>query len=166
MASSTGSTIVAKANATSAVWTYFGFEADEKGKARIVSEAICRLCNARVKARGSNTSNLFSHLKVHHPLKHAEAQKARKERGSRFRSSAIPPGQPSIADALQKSAKYERSSKKWKELTDSVTLCLAKDMMPIYSVEKEGFREMLRKFDAQYDLPGRKYFSQIAIPAL
>ena len=100
---------------------------------------------------------------MHHPLKHAEAQKARKERGSRFRSSAIPPGQPSIADALQKSAKYERSSKKWKELTDSVTLCLAKDMMPIYSVEKEGFREMLRKFDAQYDLPGHKYFSQIAI---
>ena len=70
------------------------------------------------------------------------------------------------SDALQKSAKYERSSKKWKELTDSVTLCLAKDMIPIYSVEKEGFREMLRKFEAQYDLPGRKYFSQIAIPAL
>lgn len=39
-------------------------------------------------------------------------------------------------------------------------------MMPLYSVEKPGLRKMLQVFDPQYDLPGRKYFSQTAIPLL
>lgn len=166
MARRGASTLVAKPNAKSPAWAYFGFEADEQGKAQSDSDAICRLCSEPVKAGGGNTTNLISHLKVHHPLKHAEVRKAIKDRGSSSHSSAATPGQPTITDALQRSVKYARSSKKWKELTDAVTMCIAKDMMPIYSVEKDGFREMLRKFDAQYDLPGRKYFSQTGIPAL
>ena len=51
-------------------------------------------------------------------------------------------------------------------MTDSVTFCLAKDMMPFYSIEKEGFRKLLYNFDPQYELPSRKYFSKIAIPNL
>ena len=159
--------LVAKANAKSPAWTYFGFQADEQGKATSDSAIICRLCNQPVKSGGGgSTSNLISHLRIKHPLKHAEVRKAIKDRCSSSHSSAATSEQPTIADALQRSVKYARSSKKWKELTDAVTLCIAKDMMPIYSVEKDGFQDMLRKFDAQYDLPGRKYFSQIAIPAL
>ena len=67
---------------------------------------------------------------------------------------------------FKKGRKHERGSKKWKELTDAVTFCLVKDMMPIYSVEKEGLRTMLRTFNSQYDLPGCKYFTNTAIPAL
>ena len=39
-------------------------------------------------------------------------------------------------------------------------------MMPIYSVQKEGFRQLLYSFDPRYELPDRKYFSNIAIPKL
>ena len=39
-------------------------------------------------------------------------------------------------------------------------------MMPIYSVEKEGFKKLLHSFDSQYELPSRKYFSKTAIPKL
>ena len=44
--------------------------------------------------------------------------------------------------------------------------CLAKDLMPIYSVEKDGFCQLLQSFDPQYELPSHKYFSIPAIPKL
>ena len=59
---------------------------------------------------------------------------------------------------------YVRNSKKWEKLTGAVTSCLAKDIMPIYSVEKPGFQQLLKEFDPQYVLPLRKYFSDTAIP--
>ena len=39
-------------------------------------------------------------------------------------------------------------------------------MMPIYTVEKSGFQQLLKDFDPKYQLPSRKYFSQQAIPKL
>ena len=39
-------------------------------------------------------------------------------------------------------------------------------MMPVCSVEKPGFCQMLTQFDNRYELPSRKYFSQVALPAL
>ena len=45
--------------------------------------------------------------------------------------------------------KYDRSSKKWKHLTGSVTYCLVKDMLPLYTVEKE----LMKASDVQYYLP-------------
>ncbi len=50
--------------------------------------------------------------------------------------------------------------------SDSVTKCLAKDMMPIYTVEKSAFQQLLKDFDPKYQFPSRKYFSQQAIPKL
>ena len=69
--------LVAKPKSTSPVWTYFGFEADEDGKAKSDEVAIWK---------GSNTSNLFSHLRVHHPLKFAEVQQAQKQKANTERS--------------------------------------------------------------------------------
>lgn len=67
---------------------------------------------------------------------------------------------------MSKSKLYERNGKKWQVLTDSITTCLCKDMVPIYTVEKDGFRNMLKKFDSQYEIPSRKYFSGTAIPKM
>ena len=41
-----------------------------------------------------------------------------------------------------------------------------KDMLPISIVEKQGFKQMLESFDPRYQLPSRKHFSKITIPAL
>ena len=50
-------------------------------------------------------------------------------------------GQIAIDVAMSKGEKYPQSSKRWQQLTDSVTHCLAKDMMPVYSVDNLGFVE-------------------------
>ena len=49
---------------------------------------------------------------------------------------------------------------------DSVTYCIAKDMLPIRIVEKEGFKTLVKKLDLRYELPTRKYMSKKAIPDL
>ena len=72
----------------------------------------------------------------------------------------------SLICSIEKLKKYDCSSKKWKQLTDSVTYCLAKDMLPLYTVENEGFQRLLKAIDPQYQLPSRKYFTNTAIPAL
>jgi len=37
-------------------------------------------------------------------------------------------------------------------------------MMPIQTVEKEGFKRLVKKLDPRYNIPGRKYFS--TLPAM
>ena len=74
--------------------------------------------------------------------------------------------QQTLAGSFAKVTPYARNSKKWEKLTDAVTFFLAKDVMPIYSVEKPGFQQLLKEFDPQYVLPLRKYFSNTAIPTL
>ena len=39
-------------------------------------------------------------------------------------------------------------------------------MQPFYTVEKPGFKQMIKKLDPKYALPTRKYFSQTEIPML
>ena len=60
--------LVSKKNTTSAVWEYFGFQANEKGEPVNTDEAICKLCYKKVTARDAITSNLRTHLRVNHPL--------------------------------------------------------------------------------------------------
>ena len=59
-----------------------------------------------------------------------------------------------------------RVNKRWQELTDSVLYCIAKDIMPIHTVEKEEFKALLKQFELKYEMLHQKYFSKTALPAL
>ncbi|XP_014187161.1 E3 SUMO-protein ligase ZBED1, partial [Haplochromis burtoni] len=74
--------------------------------------------------------------------------------------------QQTIDVALNSCTPYDKSNKRWGELTNAVTHCLARDMMPIQSVEIEDFKKMLKMLDPRYKLPTKKYFSKVALPAL
>ena len=52
--------LVSKSMGTkSAVWIYFGFEADVEGRLKVQDAVICRLCKKSVSAKSGNTSNLL-----------------------------------------------------------------------------------------------------------
>ena len=74
--------------------------------------------------------------------------------------------QATIAGAFTSGTPYDKKSKRWNEITEAVTFWLAKDMMPIQAVEREGFKRLVKKLDPRYNIPGRKYFSQTALPQL
>ncbi len=161
--SSSGSAegLVSKRNTTSFVWQYFGFEPDSSGLPKDESKPSCKICSKIVVSKGGNTSNLLSHIRSKHP---EEFQKLKEE--NKIKEKKKTDENVTIVEALNKSTLYTRGSKRWQQITDSVTFCLAKDCIPLYTVEKPGFRKMLRKLDQRYEPPSRKYFSNIAIPKM
>ena len=117
----------------------------------------------------SNTSNLFSHLQVHHMEVYSQlkaAMEKAKQSTTTSQGNEIQLKQQPKMDSFVKTNMYSHRSSTWKELTDSVTYCIAKDMLPIQIVEKEGFKTLVKKLDPHYELPTRKYMSKKAIPDL
>ena len=49
------------------VWAYFGFVAGADGKTANKEKPVCKECGQTVATKGSNTSNLLSHLRNSHP---------------------------------------------------------------------------------------------------
>ena len=165
--------LVAKPKCVSGVWGYFGFIPNDQGQPQNINEAICKLCFRStghlpkpVAVHGGNTSNLFSHLRVRHAAVHAEVKAAMATKEASKSTCKSSHQQVTLADTLNKGQAYPRGSRKWKELTDSVTRCIAKDMMPLCTVEKEGFRNLVHTLDPRYDLPSRKYLTTKALPDL
>ena len=50
-----------------------------------------------------------------------------------------------------------RSAAKWKEETDALAKVFAEEALPVYKVEKSGFKQLLRTFDARYQLLSHSY---------
>ena len=165
----TSYTIVPKRRVVSPVWDYFGLRADNEGKVIDEGVAVCRRCSSNVRASGGNTSNLLSHLRAHHPSQYTQvlqSQKCKEKEKPLNASSSSATNQSSIPELFTRAQKYEKSTKRWREITDSVTYCISKDMLPIYTTEKEGFRRLVETLDPRYEMPSAKYFSNTAIPAL
>ena len=152
--------LVSKKKTKSFVWNYFEFETDCNGRPHCINSPKCRLCQATIAAKDSNTSNLYSHLKSKHPEEYLLAQHASKN-GSLERK-----GQASILDLWKKQQPLSSSLKEHKSLTNSIAYCLARDMLPLSTVDKPGFRAMLHQFNPRYQLPTRKHFTKVAVPAL
>lgn len=60
----------------------------------------------------------------------------------------------------------KKQNKQHNEITNAVTSFIAKGMMPISTVKNDGFKQLIKVMEMQYQLPGRKYFSQTALPQL
>ena len=65
----------------------------------------------------------------------------------------------SILETLHKLEPLPRGSQRWKTLMDAVCYCIAKDALPLDSVNDPGFRFMLRAFKPRYMPPDRKTLS-------
>lgn len=52
-------------SSSSAVWTCFQISPNQDGSAP--EQANCRLCSKKVSLKQRNTTNLYRHLRVHHP---------------------------------------------------------------------------------------------------
>ena len=124
------------------VWKYFRFSSLTNKHM-----PVCSLCYKEVLAKNLNTSNLYSHLKYKHPTEYLEVKPQFKRLPSTLSDSSSSTSQASIVDAFEKCKVLSTTSKEHKELTDAVTRCLPKDGLPIYTVEKKGFVEMLHCFN-------------------
>ena len=111
----------------SSVWQHFGLRATEEGvlveKER--DNLICRSCGKRVQAKASNTTNLFQHLREHHPTLFAEiAPKAHTKQPLKKESD-----QPTLSALIASVSKYSRNSTQTKELNRAVAYYLLANYM-------------------------------------
>ncbi len=150
-----------KNSSKSPVWQYFGFKNDEDDNATPTHASFVSKRSLLLE----ETLRIFNDISVIIILRrHKRSQKRRNK--PNVHNQQCQQGQPSISQAFSKMQKYEQGGKQWQKLTNSITNCLAKDMMPLYTVERSGFKQLLNDFDPKYDIPSRKYFSQQAIPKL
>ena len=153
-----GTFVAKKKNTKSVVWQYFGLRSTKEGDIveKEQDKPVCRICGRSVHAKGSNTTNLFQHLREYHPLVYAEVAPQTCKQCSSV--------QASLSDFVAKSSKYSSSSVQAMELIRAVTYFLAKDGVPLSTVDKLGFRNMV--VNPRYQLPSRRHFSDHEIPQL
>ncbi|XP_025753343.1 zinc finger BED domain-containing protein 1-like [Oreochromis niloticus] len=127
----------------------------------------CKLCKKTVASSQGNTTNLFHHLQHNHVIQFEDIKKAQSEKrlGGPAKTSSST-RQRSITEAFTSTQLYERTSKRWQEITNAIGYHIAKDMAPIATVERNGFRHFMKIIDKRYELPSRKYFSKTIIPSM
>ena len=161
------SDLVSKWNMKAFIWRYFGFEPNETGNPRSKDHPKCRLCQVEIAAKDGNTSNLYSHLKNKHPEQYDIVQRATTNANRKRQSNKIKKTQQPLLEATwDKTKLFSSSSQEYNKLTKSVKYCLAKDMLPISTVDKPGFKAMLRNFNPRYQLPNHNHFTKVSIPEL
>ena len=159
--------------AKSPVWRFFGFpshsgEYVEKDKRRR-KEVFCTLCKLPLNYTGS-TTNMIVHLQYRHVAEYNELvsllQKSKSSEQTKLSKLPLPRGQLSIAESFGKVMPLTHSFTRWKRFTSAVCQFLAKDLVPIDTVNDAGFRSMLKVFDPRYTLPDRTTFSRHYLPSL
>ena len=80
-----GTCVVSKKKTKSCVWNEFGLRSTDDGKVieNEKNSPLCLTCGKSVQAKGSNTTNLWQHLREHIPSVYAEisSHKAAKKPG-------------------------------------------------------------------------------------
>lgn len=152
-------------NVSSVVWKWFGFESSDVEQTFVK----CKICRKSVSTGSGSTTNLFQHLRQRHQAEWEECSKLRDE--NKLSPSAKGPPkiakrQISLAVSFSNSVPYDKKAPRWKEITDAVAFHIAKDMVPIYTIEKPGFIKMLQTADPRYKLLSRKYFKDVAFPRM
>lgn len=161
-----GSYVIKKKNTKSCVWKEFGIRSDEKGKV-IESEKERPMCGKGVQAKGSNTTNLFQHLRDNHPAIYSQlAPEILSKRGDCHPDKQPSMVQLTLQETPKRLGKYSAHSSEAKELNKAVTYYIAKDAMPVFTVTKPGFKHLLSKLNPRYEVPSRKHFTEHEIPSL
>lgn len=120
-----------------------------------------------VKVSQSSTSNLFGHLEAKHPKEHAAVTPAKRSQrvvlnkpasvsstlSTSSSSLSVPSGQRSITDMFP----YDNKNQRHNTLVNSVTKNITSGCVPVYTVKKESFVDMIKVFDARFILPGRNF---------
>ena len=135
-----GVQLISKKNTKSLVWKYFGFTPDEDGRPTNYCNPKCKLCFTDVSAKFGNTSNLLKHLRLHHRTEFSKICRAQAAEPRPVKSPGTnKPTQPTLQACFKQSRKYSSNLKEHRRSSNAVANFIVKNVMPIYTVEKDGF---------------------------
>lgn len=152
--------VAKKGKSKSVVWKWYGFAVSDEEQ----TTPRCKVCLKAVSTKDSSTTNLFQHLEKNHTPEWEQCVALRAAQENEKPPPA--PKQVTLAASFSRGVPYGKTDVKWKRITDAVAFHIAKDMVPIYTVEKAGFKHMLNVIDSRYELPSRKHFGDVVLPRL
>ncbi|XP_029966352.1 zinc finger BED domain-containing protein 4-like [Salarias fasciatus] len=145
----------------SAVWDYF--------TQPIPGKAVCNTCKEHVSMGGGtnaktfNTSNLWSHLRIHHSDLYATAQ-LQLENATSSQAETTTLSQPKIQDLFQKQRKWPNSDQRSKLIDKLITEMIITDNQPFTVVSDIGFKRLIGVAAPQYSLKNEKYYRTEMLP--
>lgn len=157
--------LLPKRGGTSVIWLHFGFKRSDTEQ----KTAICKLCNKTIPAPDANTTNVFYHLKKVHEKEYTRVQKIWDKPSCGTAGASCEKknySQPKIKQSFAQGTPYEKTSQRHKQITCAISHYICKDMAPVYIVEKDSFRDLVKVLDPRYVMPGRKHFSKVELPRL
>ncbi|XP_062141926.1 uncharacterized protein LOC133849953 isoform X1 [Drosophila sulfurigaster albostrigata] len=109
--------------------------------------ATCNICSRIVKTSG-NSSNLLSHLKNRHRDAYLKCTK---------KSTKVDQLNKSIEKmSLENAFKFSSTvNRKHDDITEAIVFMICKYNLPVQSVEKEGFTNLMKKCVPTYKIPSR-----------
>ena len=124
--------LVRKAGTKSVVRDYFCLKKKKGSDCAILDAASCWSCQTSIAAKHGKTSNLLTHLRIHHCELHSKVTTLMKsdKRGKETKESCPARAIKSFNQLLRETDNTKGKGKKWKELKDAVTYFLAKDALP------------------------------------
>ncbi|XP_039510154.1 E3 SUMO-protein ligase ZBED1-like [Pimephales promelas] len=156
--------LVDKKGGKSHVWKHFGFAADDEGNIIDPQKPICKRCHRSFLSKAGNTSNLIKHLKDRHPDLMKEFKQMQGEEDHETPQQTLK--QPTVTEAFQRQQKYDKNSPEARKLNRAVAEFICMDKVPIYTVQKCGFQQLLHHFNPKYQLPSRNFFMYTEIPRI
>ncbi|XP_057203827.1 E3 SUMO-protein ligase ZBED1-like [Triplophysa rosa] len=140
---------------TAYVWNHFGFQRSDI----LQRQVLCKTCRTSVLTSRGNATNLYQHLRKYHRQLYDECMGTK----SNDEQTLLQPPrskQTSITQELESGTSYDKSSRRYNEISDAITRYLAKDMVPINAITKDGFRNLILTLDKRYRIPSRVFFTQ------
>lgn len=150
----------------SAAWQYFEKESN--------TTARCNICN-KVYKHGGNTTNLFQHLSASHTLfctqtnrlkrKANETSGSSDESTDKCRNKQIklkPQGKLTrIDEAFEHTKSFLEGGKTSDKITNTILYMIAVDKMSLSTVQKEGFKLLMKTVAPLYTVPSRKTMTRL-----
>nr|XP_055062621.1 zinc finger BED domain-containing protein 4-like [Misgurnus anguillicaudatus] len=144
---------------TFGVWSYF--------TQALSGVAVCKECQMNV-SMGSkskkNTSNLWTHLRMHHPTVVEEAKKKRDAEEEKTSSHV----QAFLPMMFEKQMKWKTSDARSQILDMMITEMIATDNQPFSMVENKGFQRLIATAEPiyLYTLKSEKFYRTEVFPSI
>ncbi|XP_038639490.1 E3 SUMO-protein ligase ZBED1-like isoform X1 [Scyliorhinus canicula] len=144
--------LVSLGRAQSRYWTFFGFQGDAMGRILDKTKIICKLCGVRLSYSG-NTTNLRQHLIYKH----------RHEYNELVGGTSIPPKGVDTYPKDFSSRTVTGVTPPVGRTTRAILEFIVSDLLPLKTIEGEGFIQMMSVLEPTYKIPTVNFFAQAVL---
>lgn len=155
----------------SRIWAFYDEILEDKAKVK------CTLCNSLISRSGvgrkASTTAMLNHVKIKHTEEFKDLEKETLRELSQNREPVASTSssqsnamkiQQTLFESFTSTTKWDTTDSRAKEIHKVVAEMIAVDNQPISMLENNGFQRLINILKPKYQIPSRKYMSEVVIP--